>query len=97
MLGIINAYSRREVYLEVGVGLLIGTTGKFLGGPAPRKERGFLFSGWDECTIGEYGKEMGPKVTDIFSTLLFRSNKSNRQNIHIFRRSDFQTFDCCCC
>ena len=37
MFEIINAYSRREVYLEVGVGLLIGTTGKFLGGPAPRK------------------------------------------------------------
>ena len=31
MLGIINAYSRGEVYLEVGVGLLIGATGKFLG------------------------------------------------------------------
>ena len=52
MLGIINAYSRREVYLEVGVGLLIGTAGKFLGGPAPRKERGILFSGRDESTIG---------------------------------------------
>ena len=52
MLGIINAYSRREVYLEVGVGLLIGTAGKFLGGPASRKERGILFSGRDESTIG---------------------------------------------
>ena len=61
MFGIINVYSRREVYLEVGVGLLIGTTGKFLGGAARRKERGISFSRRDECPIGEYRNLVGLK------------------------------------
>ena len=43
-----------EVYLEVGrVGLLIGSTGKFLRGSAPRNG-GILFSAGDECTIGDF-------------------------------------------